>query len=60
MEFIRSYKRELPKGHSGKVRKGNYKRGHDGTRSKLAAERARLSLFQVLLKLMVTYGKGRT
>jgi hypothetical protein len=39
-------------------RKGNLKRGHGGTRWKLETER--VSLFQMLLKLMLTYGKGRT
>jgi hypothetical protein len=43
-------------------REGNYKRGHGGIRSKLEVERERerVILFQVLLKLMLTYGKGRT
>jgi hypothetical protein len=36
----------------------SYKRGHDGTKWKLEAES--LSLFWVLLKLMLTGGKGRT
>jgi hypothetical protein len=40
-----------------KVREGNYKRGHGGTRWKLEAERE--SLFHVLSKLMLTYAKGR-
>jgi hypothetical protein len=42
-----------------KVWEGNYKREHGGTRWKLEAENAH-SLFQVLSKLMLTYGKGRT
>jgi hypothetical protein len=40
-----------------KVRRGITK-GRGGTRWKLEADS--LSLFQVLLRLMVTYGKGRT
>jgi hypothetical protein len=36
-----------------------YKRSHGGTRWKLEVGRESLSLFQVLLKLMLTYGKGR-
>jgi hypothetical protein len=39
-----------------KFREGNYKREHGGCRWNLEAERA--SLLQVLLKLMLTYGKG--
>jgi hypothetical protein len=45
MEFIKSYGREL-------------RRGHGGTRWKLEEERE--SLLQVLSKLTLTSGKGRT
>jgi hypothetical protein len=41
-----------------KVKEGKYKREHGGTKWKL--EIARLSLFQVPLKLRLVYGKGRT
>jgi hypothetical protein len=40
------------------VREGNYKRAQWGQVE--AESRERLSLFQVLLKFNLTYGKGRT